>query len=337
MTVGRVDHGNERRVALATGAFDPLNAELAGAVAAGLESRGDLWRWLADPAAQASGETVLLVGYPRYLARFLRSPHVGARVLWTGEPLHSPRPEAATSWWARWFATLPSPVSRALRPLRAVPLPAQLADRRATALVAREWRRNLADLLAAAERVDRVVATSRDRAALLATYGVQAATVPFGYAPAVAGTLADPASKRDVPVALLGRLAGPGRRSRAMRRLDLGALSVVAVDGQWGPDRNAALRRSRVVLDVHRVPGSFVGYRLLLGLAAGAAVVTEPMADPHPFVPGVHFVSAPLEALADEAAALIADEPRRRRIVEAGQELLRGELAMERCLERVLG
>lgn len=89
-------------------------------------------------------------------------------------------------------------------------------------------------------------------------------------------------------------------------------------------------------LNVQRIAGNFIGVRLVLALAAGAAVVTEPMADPFPFVPGVHYVEAPPENLVDEARSLLADERRRRRIVEAGQELLAGELAMTRSLTRVL-
>ena len=58
------------------------------------------------------------------------------------------------------------------------------------------------------------------------------------------------------------------------------------VEGVWGHDREVLLRRTRVVLDVHRIPGNFVGLRLLLSLAAGAALVTEPMTDPYPFMPG---------------------------------------------------
>jgi hypothetical protein len=91
-----------------------------------------------------------------------------------------------------------------------------------------------------------------------------------------------------------------------------------------------------VVLDVHRVPGNFIGLRLLLALAAGAAVVTEPMDDPHPFVPGQHFIAAPLARMPDELEAILRDEPRRRRIVEAGQALIAGPLTMASSLRAVL-
>ena len=96
------------------------------------------------------------------------------------------------------------------------------------------------------------------------------------------------------------------------------------------------LRRSRVVINVGRTPGNYVGVRLVLAIAAGAVVVSEPMTDPFPFIAGTHFVEAPLDGILEAALALSADEPRRRRIAEAGQALLTGELTMARCLARVL-
>jgi hypothetical protein len=50
----------------------------------------------------------------------------------------------------------------------------------------------------------------------------------------------------------------------------------------------------------------------------------------------VHYVEAPPERMVAETRALLADEPRRRRIVEAGQALLREELTMARSLAGVL-
>jgi hypothetical protein len=75
---------------------------------------------------------------------------------------------------------------------------------------------------------------------------------------------------------------------------------------------------------------------LVLALATGSVVVTEPLVDPFPFVAGEHFVEAPLDGLLDAARGLIADEPTRRRIAEAGQALLTGELRMARCLSRAI-
>lgn len=90
------------------------------------------------------------------------------------------------------------------------------------------------------------------------------------------------------------------------------------------------------MLDVHRVPGNFVGLRLLLALAAGAVLATEPLDDPRPFVPGVHYVEAPLPELPAAISAMLANEPMRRRIADAGQAFVSTDLTMERSLAAVL-
>jgi hypothetical protein len=184
-----------------------------------------------------------------------------------------------------------------------------------------------------------VVVTSRDRAATLIGWGVAARTVPFGYHPCHGGALTPPeAGARDVPLLLLGSRAGHTRRAAAVDRLRAnGASHGLLVEGSsWGAERDVLLRRTRVMLDVHRVPGNFVGLRLLLSLAAGVALVSEPMTDPSPFVPGVHFVEAPLEGLLGAGLALLDDEARRREIVAAGQALLHTDLSMASSLRRVL-
>jgi hypothetical protein len=136
---------------------------------------------------------------------------------------------------------------------------------------------------------------------------------------------------------MIGSPARHTRRARLVARLvaSTGPDLLVCHD-TWGARRAALLRRTRVIVDIHRVPGNFVGMRLLLALAAGAVVITEPMTDPHPFVPGVHYVEAPVDGLLDAAQLVLADGDRHQAIVAAGQRLLTTDLSMERSVARVL-
>jgi hypothetical protein len=186
----------------------------------------------------------------------------------------------------------------------------------------------------------RIVVTSQDRRASLAAAGIPATTVPFGYHPSHAGPLMSPDSPRDIAVVIVGTyLHSNRRRGRILARLRpalqrLGP--VIEIEGRWGDDRDAMLRRARVVLDIQRVPGNFTGLRWLLAAAAGAVYVVEPMDDPAPFRVGVDHIEAPTESLIDEVARLLEDEPRRRSIASQSQAMLLGELAMHRSLARVL-
>jgi hypothetical protein len=292
---------------------------------------------LAEPGS------ILGIGFQRaflsvFKARSRRSP-AHRRIAWVGEPLlpagepnGGPLAAAARS---RAMDYLRYP----LRPLRRAPLPGPIARLRSSAIGQHERARNTRDLNHLVGLVDRLVVTSRDRAAILAGYGIEADVVPFGYAAAVAGSITPAESgERDLPMLSLANLdPRVAWRRSVLDRMREEEPGLTLAEGIWGQDRNALLRRARIVLNVQRVPGDFVGLRIVLALAAGAVVVGEPMTDPHPFVPGVHFVSASLDRLLVEARALLADEPRRRCMAAAGQELLLGELSMARCLSRVLG
>jgi len=157
----------------------------------------------------------------------------------------------------------------------------------------------------------------------------------------VVGPLTAPDSPgRDRPFVFLGSdpRADHLRRGRIVRAVvdELAPAELTMIDGVWGAERDALLRRSKVLIDVIRIPGNFTGIRIVVGLAAGLVVVTEPLDDPRPFVPGEHFIAAPPDRLAAEALALVADEDRRRHIVETGQRFLRERLSMAACLAEVL-
>jgi hypothetical protein len=311
-------------------------------VAAAIAGAADIGRdaCIVGPGDDQSRLGVLLgIGNPSgFLTVFAVSPSC-PRVIWVGEPLDlrdgapgGPLGRAARS---PVVDRLRSP----LRPFKDVPVPGPLARMRAVATLEHHRARHLREVARLARAVDRIVVTSRDRQAALLERGLVADAVPFGYSAATAGQITPPdRGDRDMTLVSLGvhdaRLAG--RRSALLRWRDEEP-RLTLLDDVWGEERGDLLRRTRVVLNVGRTPGNFVGLRLVLAIAAGAAVVSEPMADPFPFVAGVHFMEAPFEGLLDAARELSENEPSRRRLVDAGQALLRDELSMGRCLSRALG
>ena len=317
---------------------DPLFRDVIAAVAATARDLGIEPLEVRMPGELGGLELdrLLLVGRPGRFRPFLTSRVSIPTTVWTGEPL-PPRGSAKRG------AARAGLIRRVARPagatLRSIRLPGGLDRRRVSLTTERLVRANLHELVMAASAGAEVVVTSRDRAATLADWGVAARTVPFGYHPCHAGALTPPETgARDVPLLLLGSRAGHTRRAAAVDRLRANGAphGLLVEDASWGAEREALLRRTRVMLDVHRVPGNFAGLRLLLALAAGAALVSEPMTDPWPFVAGLHFVEAPLEGLLGTGLALLDDEVRRREIVAAGQGLLRDDLSMASSLRRVL-
>ena len=335
--------GHAGSLGLAVGpSAGPLNLELVEAARSAASQLGLNARLIGPGDELAEPGSILGVGFPGAFlgvleAQSARSPArpliawVGEPLLPTGGPNGGPLAAAARS---RAMDYLRYP----LRPLKHAPLPGPIARIRSSATGQRELARNTRDLAHLVALVDRLVVTSRDKAAILVGHGIEADVVPYGYAAAVAGPITPPESgERDLAMVSLATLdPRVAWRRSILDQLRQDEPRLTVANGIWGQDRYALLRRARIVLNVQRVPGNFVGLRIVLALAAGAVMVGEPMTDPHPFVPGVHFVSAPLDRLLEEARALLADEPRRRRMAAAGQEMLLGELAMARCLSRVL-
>ena len=318
---------------------DRLTAELVEAATAGGADLGLQTRGVRPGDDQSRLGVLLGIGYPSSLLPVFRNPRSCRRVVWVGEglmPLDAP-PAGALSKIARSKAM--DYLKYPLWPFKDAPLPRPLARIRASATIERQRSRNLREVGRLGRAADRLVVTSRDRRAVLLDHGLTADAVPFGYAAAVAGPLAPPErGDRDLTFVSLGNLHSrlAGRRA-VVERWRAGEPRLHVIDGAWGAERNDLLRRSRIVLNVARMPGEFVGIRLVLALAAGSVVVSEPMNDPYPFVAGEHFVEAPLDALLEAARELEADERRRRRIAAAGQALLATDLSMARCLSRVLG
>jgi hypothetical protein len=296
------------------------------------------------PEDERSVQVLLLVGYPRSYASFLQAPRSARRIAWFGEPL--PRPAADAAAGGRRSRRLADAglrvMKRTLGPMTRRSLPGPLGRLREAAAIAQLRAANLADAIWCSRSVDVVAVTSRDRARVLEQSAIHAAVVPFGFHPAGFGPLvARDTVRRDIPIVVLGAESRVRRlrRGRVLAQLAPAldpAGPPVYLDGVWGADRDAILRRARVMLDIHRVPGNFVGLRFLTAMAAGAVLVTEPIDDPYPFEPGVDHIEAPTEAIAGAVRSVLADEPGRRAIAQAAQMRLRTDLSMRTALARVL-
>jgi hypothetical protein len=76
--------------------------------------------------------------------------------------------------------------------------------------------------------------------------------------------------------------------------------------------------------------------RFSLGMGNGALIVSEPVADPHPFQAGVHFVEAVLPHLSDTILNYLHDEAARLRIVRAASAQLTQEYSMTRSVRHIM-
>ena len=65
-------------------------------------------------------------------------------------------------------------------------------------------------------------------------------------------------------------------------------------------------------------------------------MVSEPVIDQEPFVPGRHFVTAPIDKLGETIEFYIANEEQRREIVEEAYRLVTEEYTIGKMVERIV-
>lgn len=189
-------------------------------------------------------------------------------------------------------------------------------------------REDVIDLLAVATQASRT---------FLAEEGIAAELVPVGYHPVDARLLN---LERDISVLFIGDLRVP-RRKAVLRRLERDGLAVHAVGSYsdqryWGESRTELLNRAKILLNIPRHSGLAADLRLILGMATGALVISEPIYLPEPYEPGTHYVEAPIEEMAQTAQRYLADEEARRRITDAAYAFVTEELTLKRSFAKLL-
>jgi len=212
-----------------------------------------------------------------------------------------------------------------------------VATRAGTYLLLRE--------LATRRLVDKILVFTRHKADFLRRSGLPGIEyVPLGHHPVWGVAEGGASRERDVDVLFLGMLNG---RRRVIVENIRDALAVRGIalktnydydptGSAWGEARNALIARAKIYLCVYRYPLDYSGMRFSLGMGNGALIVSEPVADPHPFKAGVHFVEAGLPSLSDIIFNYLQDEAARLRIVSAASACLTQEYSMTRSARQII-
>jgi hypothetical protein len=290
-----------------------------------LEAAGRTTVQTEDGPLRARREDVVLVlgnaGWFPALRRDLLSTPAARRPLvavWHTEPLPLPRGAG---------------VSRPRRHAREL-VKAALRDSRANDPATNHRRlRELVD----AGAVDVLLTGGPASRQFLAEQGIASADLTLGCHPALGRDLG---LERDIDVMFLGATDVP-RRRRVLRDLRRHGIDVVQSGSWhdprfWGEERTRLLNRVRILLNLPRRPAESAKTRLMLGMANGALVVSEPMYDASPFEAGRHYVSADADELPETIRRLLADDEERGRIAAAGHRFATTEVTLERSVGRLL-
>lgn len=180
--------------------------------------------------------------------------------------------------------------------------------------------------------------------------GVDARYMRLGYVPSWDRWGGDESAERPIDLTFMG--GHTDRRAAALARCApvlVGRRASLHVFETTVPHTEASvhflrgdrkwdvLRRSKVILNVHRSPLAYVEWQRLAGaIANGCVVLTEHSTGFGPLVPGEHFVSAGYDALADALDALLRDEDRLRAMRTAAYDLLRNKMPLSGSIAAVV-
>jgi hypothetical protein len=104
-----------------------------------------------------------------------------------------------------------------------------------------------------------------------------------------------------------------------------------------GNAKFTALADTRILLNVHRSDEPYFEWaRVVEAIANGCVVASETSVGIEPLVPGVHFLMAPLDHLAEQAVALAFDEPRRAAMADEAYKLTTTSLSQGDLLQAAL-
>ncbi|MCX6044219.1 MAG: glycosyltransferase [Chloroflexi bacterium] len=204
--------------------------------------------------------------------------------------------------------------------------------------------RHLGDFLYANQQgwIDVFADISAVYANLFETRGIPTLTAPFGGA---CDWYADLNVTRDIDVLWMGKRA-TGRRSKLLDqvRLELRqrGVEMYVVDNIERPfvfddARTQLLNRTKITLNLLRTWYDENSLRICLAAANRSLIVSEPLLAHVPqYKAGKHYVTAPVEQLADQIMYYLEHENERQRIVEDAYQLVTHELTIANSVRSLM-
>ncbi len=206
----------------------------------------------------------------------------------------------------------------------------------------REWERVMVRYYRLREYVrdgciDYLFTTTKAKHRFLAERAYDVQFVPFGYHRSFGEYHG---LERDIDVLFLGRLNNK-RREVLLHNLsvELSAQGVELkiVDSDcYGVERTELLNRSKISVDLPRVPWDFAIERFLISMSCGALLVSEGKQPAEPFRAGVHFVQTQAADMAGTILRYLRNERERAEISMAAYEFVNKEITLKKSVTEVL-
>ncbi len=183
---------------------------------------------------------------------------------------------------------------------------------------------------------DFVFASTIPRCRLLNNMGIPAGYVPVGYHKGWGQKLE---TIRDIDVLFIG-YANTKPRLSALKTIqqtlaNKGINLVIESLGCYGQQRTELLNRTRIVLDIIRLPWEMPVMRLLMSMACGALVISNWTGEPVPFTKE-HFVQTDTQNLAEAIIYYLKNENQRQNIADSAHKFITEKLTLQNSVLQIL-
>lgn len=185
--------------------------------------------------------------------------------------------------------------------------------------------------------IDLLVVPSKIHHEFLMEKDIPSFRAPLGYEPSYGRDLG---LSRNIDALFLGALNIP-RRKKLIKHLRRRGVNLTTIGSWfdpdcWGDNRTRLLNRTKIFLNFLRFPGELSGFRLNLGMANKALVISEPIYKPDPYIPGKHYISASAEEMPDVINHYLSHPEERERIVNEGHWFVTQELTMKKSVSHIM-
>jgi glycosyltransferase involved in cell wall biosynthesis len=185
--------------------------------------------------------------------------------------------------------------------------------------------------------IDFVFTSTVSRKKLLNKSSINATLLPVGYHRSWGYNMS---LERDVDVLFLGHLHKKrGRRVKILNNLKdslkaNGYELMIVSNDCFGQERTKLLNRTKILIDVVRMPWEIPGMRLMMAMSCGAMVISTGFkGDPFPYILNKHFVDVDMEQLAEAIVYYLQNDSERCKIAQEAQQFVNEQLTLENNLK----
>lgn len=185
--------------------------------------------------------------------------------------------------------------------------------------------------------LDYIFSSIPSRLDFLRTRGIKAYYAPLGYHP----TFGEPLNlNRDIDVVFLGNTKNSRRRAileNIAKNLKSKKMNLHYPPSPcMGTERTALLNRTGISINTPMHPWEMAGLRFIMSMACGALVISEPIENPAPYEPGVHFIQAEIADMPDVIEHYSKHTNERQAIVDTAYRYITQTLTMKNSVQKIL-